>query len=167
MSDEGYRDLARDARDAVGALIRASDMGLGALKLNQMYGDLDEIVHRHNAKVNGNSTAATTPPAPQITTSWHVLEPAARERLVLEAIGDETRTQRQIVRRTSEILPDSITDRTVYDHMVYTALRRLVEAGEIDRRPGPVWKGRRIWVYYRRTELTGEIADIAEQFNQS
>ncbi len=90
------------------------------------------------------------------TRAFKMVPEHRKRREVLEALADDRLTQRQLVDRLLVHYPGAHINA-----IAYPLLKRLMESGEVDRvRDGAPRAGRPTWRYYRRSELTGPIADL-------
>lgn len=93
---------------------------------------------------------------------WKDLPVSARERVILETIGDRRVTNRGIWESIRSANPDA----TIYLSDVTALTGRLRRAGEIVAEREP-WKGRTRNRFHRRTDLDGPIADLDRAFRDN
>lgn len=93
---------------------------------------------------------------------WTQLTKLARERLILETLGDEGYTVPELVTK----LAAEHERRRVHYSDVYPVVRCLLFAGEVRRVSEPVRRTRKaVWRYFRQAELRGPIAELERVVN--
>lgn len=93
--------------------------------------------------------------------AWRNKPRDERERLVLEALRDDSLTMLELLERMRAELPEF----DLYDSKIRPLVTGLVKGGELDRRPDPRWNGRVRWLYFRARDLKGPIADLERAFH--
>lgn len=94
-------------------------------------------------------------------TAWRRVPRVARERMLLETLGDGRMTARELLHRLYQLPDAAFTEQ--YTKML---LRELVAAGELEREQEPINGRRWHWVYFRRTDLSGPILDLDLAFQE-
>lgn len=169
---EWYRELARDAQDALEKLLTHTKPGTG-IYLHQAL----ERLRIENERADREAATATTrtddvdvakleaeDARKTADRHWRMLERHARNRVFIEAIGDDRLTVQEVAARLPNHLPEWGNARPWYYHHVYPHLVKMIAAGELDRAHAEIVKGRPVWRYFRRVDLEGPIADLARQF---
>lgn len=90
--------------------------------------------------------------------AWSHMSMEERERLLLDVLGTDRLTMRELKARLEAEVDDSIWDSTLR-----SLISRLINRCELDREYGQWGKCRRR--YFRWRDLSGPIADLDEQFN--
>jgi hypothetical protein len=91
---------------------------------------------------------------------WHDLDVAAKERIIIEALGDDSYPVSALAAKIGKQL-----DASVHYSGAYPILERLREAGEVQREAEPWRTTRTRWRYSRRRGMSGPIADLERAFN--
>jgi hypothetical protein len=91
---------------------------------------------------------------------WRSLSQPARERLVLECLGNSSLNTGQ--------LAVSLVGHKTYRETVATVLKALMAKGEVQREQAPGWTGgaQAKWLYSRSAELRGAIAELERAFEE-
>ena len=150
--------LLEDAQTALEKVIRVSKPGTG-MELHAAYRSLGLIRERDAG-----------PPAwreelIEQRNVWKRLSRLDRERLAIEVIGEKHLTVSELTARIeSELGGRSVV--SVYVSDVRPLLARLIGAGELDRF-GEQWRGRTRYRYFRRTQLSGPIAELERMFTEN
>jgi hypothetical protein len=156
-----YVELLEDARDSLHDLIRYIEPGTG-WTLHEAYNVIKKAL-----KEEGTTDAPDDPANEERerrmrewhegTEAWRLLRWPGRERVALEALRDGRLTTGELVTRINAAQDEC----RVYVSDMRPLLKRMLEAGEVDREPeyrasGTLWR----WRYFRRTKLDGPIADL-------
>lgn len=165
MSDDEYRELETAACDALRELLTRTEPGTGL------------YLHTAYARLSGEIEASERPDAPRITPQqteglgetileqkardWCRHPMAQRRHDVLNALGDDRLTKREIHERVADASPDD----KVWMSNVETAVAGLWRQGELSREPES-FRGKTRYRYFRRTDLDGPIADLDRQFGE-
>jgi hypothetical protein len=166
MQDE-YRELLENARAALCDLLMASEPGTHLLPLQKAYDILKQAADRPTL----SSTTAQRPLAHdsdahsyrERRAAWRRLPIPARGRLIVELLGEDVLTCREIARRVDAQYG---ADYNVYTSTVQAELYRLMQAGEVRRRPG--YGGRQNpHRYFRNRDLEGPIADLERTYRDA
>lgn len=91
---------------------------------------------------------------------WRALPKHEQDRMVLEALGDDKLTNREVENRLLE--HDDRPHPSGVSQEIAAVTRRLLEAGELERQAGQFGMSR--FRYFRRTKLSGPIKDLDESF---
>jgi hypothetical protein len=151
-SDE-YRELLEEARDALRALLRGSEPGTGR-HVQTAYNEIRKSL--------GETRCAEIDDWNERRAEWGRIPRADRDYLALDLLGEERLTIAELTERFIAELPDC----KVYDSDVRRVVRRLYEAGDLDRE-GERWrKGDSIRYRYFRPGLSGPIADLDRAFQE-
>jgi len=164
MTDDDYRALAKEARDALRNVIKATEPGTGMV-LHSAYTCLKRMVE----------------PEPETTVSteseehkewwrrrheqraqWTKLSMPERNRLTLELLGEDQLTVREVMDRLRGELGES----AVGDGDTRGVLKRLLDAEEVHRKPEHNTCGRVRYRYFRNTHLAGPIVDLERSFHE-
>lgn len=159
ISDDEYRQLLEDARDALGELLGAVEPH-ESMRLRLSYGDIcsalalaDEDNERQSEH---DERQASLESAHDGHAAWLELPRQEKRHLLLNAIGDERLIIRELLDRIRSLNPDRI----IYQSDVQRVVRDLFEHGELDRvrelRAGKAWR----WRYHRRVELSPELRSL-------
>lgn len=180
---DDYRALIEDARDAVCELLTAStpESWIG---LRTSYGFmLSELRDDDRQRAREQQNARPSTPArsarvsevdaafAQLDQCWKPLTHERRVSLVLDVLGDDALTVREITGRISERFrtPECGSRRIVYETYARPLLRKMFLTGQIDRhaetRGKPGSKATR-YRYSARRQLDGPIADLERAFHQ-
>lgn len=100
-------------------------------------------------------SARSAPTSREMEQAWRQMPRDQRERLVLEGLANSELTLRQLTARISSMRPDL----KVYQTDITTLARKMVDTGELQRRPEP-WNGKVRYRYFRLGKLEGPIADL-------
>lgn len=95
---------------------------------------------------------------------WKMFPEHERFRAILDTLGDDALTVQEVADNFADHLPEWGANRSWHYSNIYPLLQKLRDAGEVDRKAAEVRGGRPVWRYFRRSELSGPIADIAAQF---
>jgi hypothetical protein len=94
--------------------------------------------------------------------AWDAIPTAERDRLVLEHLGDDRLTIRELHRRMEAALPDCC----LYEPYVRSLVMRLFRERELDRVGERYRKGDSIRYRYFKRPLEGPIADLERAFHE-
>jgi len=83
--------------------------------------------------------------------AWKQMDWPARERFMLEQLGEDRLTVAEVWKRLHEDADLGLSEASIRSLLV-----RMVDGGELDRTP-ELFRGRTRWRYSRRTELSGPI----------
>lgn len=91
--------------------------------------------------------------------AWRAIPKAERLRTLLEAVGADA--SGLTIAEAVEAMRAKLPDCSIYESHVRPLMTELFKAREVDRRPDPRKNGRRVrWLYFRRPDLEGDIADL-------
>jgi len=169
MSNDNYRELLEEARDALRNVLKASEPGTG-LALHSAYNTLKQSIQKEEEAIAGAERAAGTrdPWAERAEQRaeqgdrWAELSIPERHRLTLELLGEDQLTAREVRDRLRGELGES----AVYDGDIRNELKRLIDAGELQRKLEPNTRGRTRYRYFRNTHLSGPIVDLERTFHE-
>jgi hypothetical protein len=103
---------------------------------------------------------------PRERTSWKEVDRHTRERLVVELLGDDRLTVKELTGRFTAELPEC---RDLWEPNVRRLVERMARGGQLCRRQErwrPGASGLR-WRYYRNAKLSGPIAALERTINGS
>ena len=95
---------------------------------------------------------------------WKRTPMACKEGLIIEAFGDAQLTVRDLTERINEKLGWQ-TNSCLYRSSVESLVRRLLDSGQLDRDRDGWWRGRSVYRYSRKRDLTGPIVDLERAFH--
>lgn len=193
--DEEYRGLVEDVRDAMQNLFdaarpdgwtelrRAYTEVDTALRLDEAHTQLSEIRDELSAHVERQKDSNDSVRRQQEERqeewrrhmeekrAWRALDPSVKEAWILEAIGDDALTKREIVDR----LRGAHTGVDIFESRLVAPLNDLLAAGELEREKEPRtpnctvtkgsswrWRWRR-----RRPELSDEMRGLEQQLGEA
>lgn len=163
MSSSDWLEALEEAQEALRRVIKMAEPGTG-IPLHLAYNQLKVVADRERQGTGREQPAA--PPQDAAMTfaearqRWRGLCWAQREQILLEALGDECLTPRELLPRVRRLLN---LDYGVYDNNIRALADRMREAGELERH-AEQWRGRVRYRYSRRTQLEGPIADLDRVF---
>jgi hypothetical protein len=98
---------------------------------------------------------------------WKGMSASARESLVLQVLGDERLSIPALVPRLNAALgyPPEKYSVVVYQHQVRTLVKRMFDAGQLQREPGAVGKGT-AHRYSRNRTLEGAILELERTYQE-
>lgn len=164
-----YADLLQDAIDSLHAVLKETEPGTG-LGLHQAYNTLkgslvkaqrqEEQQDEHRQEQPFRRYGPTDEEMARFR-SWERHEQHHRQRLVIEALGAEGLTVRELADRLET--PDMVMSYT----RLYPLLTKIMEpAGEVRRTVEP-WRGTKtITRWYRNTKLEGPIAELQRALDE-
>jgi hypothetical protein len=164
-NDEEWLDQLKEALDALEKVIKSSKPGTG-WSLHKAYTAIERGIER----VVGE---AESPPVDeqqedleywQMRETWKQMPLYQRERRLLEVLADNRLTIRELRERLNERCgPDSLSlDESQARSLVYS----MFKSGELDRCGERFARTRTRYRYFRRTDLTGPIAELDRAFEQ-
>jgi hypothetical protein len=167
MSDD-YAELVRAAKDALGDMLRASEPGTG-LSLHMAYAALKSMLDKEQGTVvetqqesPEKKLAREFAEAQARTRLWLDLNLDDRHRIILQVIGDEKLTLREITKR----LDDYRDDWKIWQSNVASTVKRLCERGDLACEKDMLGNRPRNR-YFHSTDLTGTIADLEREFGDA
>lgn len=161
MSDDWIERCER-ARDALFDVLQTAEPDTG-MRLRLAYKELKDTIERDSSpEPLPDKERDAFENRRELRDVWRQMPWHERERLLLDVLGDDKLTIGTLVTRVCESRPDVI----VYDGGMRNLVTRMLKAGELDR-VGEQWragttKGSTRYRYFRRTELSGPIADLNE-----
>lgn len=164
MTNDDYRALAKEARDALRDVIKASEPGTGMV-LHSAYTCL-----KHMLEPEPETTVSTESDAHkewwrrhhEQRARWTKLSMPERNRLTLELLGEDRLTVREVMDRLRGELGES----AVSDVDARGVLKRLLDAEEVHRKLDPNSGGTVRYRYFRNTQLLGPIVDLERTFHE-
>jgi hypothetical protein len=177
--DDEYHDLQIAARDALYALLKETEPGTG-IYLHQAYGNLRGDVERweqaqeerrqKEARRRQQEKYAERDRRGAILMG---LPRAGRERFVLELLGEDRLTLRELTERVQVRVCEQVgcegdprIEAGVYEQDVRRTVMRMWRARELDRTPEPIRPGGKPIRYrYFRRGLEGPIAELERAFH--
>jgi len=164
MTNDDYRALAKEARDAVRDVIKASEPGTGMV-LHSAYTCL-----KHMSEPEPETTVSTQSEEHkerwqrhhEQRARWRKLSMPERNRLTLELLGGDELTVREVMDRLRGELGES----AVGDGDTRGVLKRLLDAEEVHRKLEANACGRTRYRYFRNTHLAGPIVDLERTFHE-
>jgi hypothetical protein len=165
MTDE-YREATEDARNALRRLLKMSEPGTGLL-LHNAYNALGRMLDEPEKPppslldFEREERERQDREQRERWARWKNTPQHDRERLILEVLGDERLKSREVAARLEEKIGGA-----VWYGPAYAALEKMRQAGEVDREPAEMYRGRRVWRYFRRATLEGPIADLQRQLDE-
>lgn len=169
---DNYRELQEAARDALYELLRRTEPGTG-LQLHKAYAGLEaqlgredrEEREREQREARNSERARQHAEREQYfraRLAWTGLPMAERGHRVLNIIGDERLTIRQVHEQLVPQMPEA----RIYQPDVRTVIRLLHERGELDRAAEPVRPGgASIRFRYFRRAVDPKLAGLERQLN--
>lgn len=168
MSDGGYVELLEDARDALYRLLRQSEPGTG-LALHLAYNHVNDALEQHQREAGDRRTSRTASSQAEEwreqRSAWRRIPAHERDRLVIQLLGSERLTVSELTRRLRTELAGTTDVLYPGSAEVRPILKRLMTARELDRAPADR-AGRTRYRYFRRTELSGPIADLERMLQE-
>lgn len=158
MSDD-YIEACRKARRALKKVIRKSEPGTG-WTLHKAYSELGRVIDRDDEPEVPHRVGPSDEYWER-RRGWTTMPMHLRQRVVLEALGDQRRTVRETLTRIEKTRPDL----KLHDPDVRYVLDRMLEAGEVDRETEQ-FKNKPRWRWHRNIDLHGTIADLDRVFHQ-
>ncbi len=165
MSNDNFRELLEEARDALRNVLKASEPGTG-LALHSAYNTIKESIKTEEEAILAAERAEGTrerwAQLAEQRDQWKRLSIPERHRLTLELLGEDQLTAREVRDR----LRGELGDWVVHDGDVRNELRRLIDAGELQRKLEPNTRGSTRYRYFRNTHLSGPIVDLERTFHE-
>jgi hypothetical protein len=160
MSTDDYLELVETAKAALADVIQETEPGTG-LTLHYAYRTLKDMV-----KEDGRSRVLAEERAKreerdrrwaEQTAAWNATAGERRQRMILEALGDDRLTVGQLAKRMAERHGEEFG--SVYDSMLRGEVGKMLAAGELDRIRED-FRNRPRYLYFRKPGLSGPIADL-------
>ena len=165
MSSHNYRELLEEARDALRNVLKESEPGTGQT-LHSAYNTIKESIQKEEEAIVAAERAAGTrerrAEQAEQRDQWAELSIPERHRLTLELFGEDQLTAREVRDRLRVELGES----AVYDGDIRNELKRLIDAGELQRKLEPNTRGRTRYRYFRNTHLSGPIVALERTFHE-
>jgi len=166
MTNDDYRALAIEARDALRDVIKASEPGTGMV-LHSAYTCLKRMLEPEPEPETTVSTQSEEHKEcwrrhHEQRARWTKLSMPERNRLTLELLGEDELTVREVMDRLRGELGES----AVSDVDARGVLKRLLDAEEVQRKLDPNSGGTVRYRYFRNTDLSGPIVDLERTFHE-
>ena len=158
------RSGLREIRQAIGAE-QVRDEALASLE--RLRKDQEEFEERRNALKQRAPEAEEPaddwrPLYEERRLAWRHKPMAYKEGIVIEALGDDQLTIRELTKRVNELVGWT-TNTCLYESNIDSLTRRLMAARQLDRIKVQIG-AREIWHYHRRRDLLGPIADLERAY---
>lgn len=87
-----------------------------------------------------------------------------RQEMMSDALGERWLTAAEAAEAFKELLPDNLRALDFDYGSARALLHQMMAANLVDREQAEMYRGRRLWRYHRRVELSGPIADLDRMF---
>lgn len=164
MTDDDYRALAKEARDALRNVIMATEPGTGMV-LHSAYTCLKRMVEYEPETIVSTESEERKEcwrRRHEQRAQWTKLSMLERNRLTLELLGEDQLTVREVMDR----LRGELGEAAVGDVDARGVLKRLLDAEEVHRKLDPNSGGTVRYRYFRNTHLSGPIVDLERTFHE-
>lgn len=159
FSDD-YRELLEDAHNALRALLDASApeswMGLRA-----GYGELRRALRRD---VADREREERLEEQRNREDGWKRTPAARQESLVLDLLGDDRLTFREMTARLNVELVGAYEKPVAYESHVRRLVMRMHRAGQLEGESDDSFRGKLRYRYFRKRPLEGPIADLERAY---